>query len=50
MTMLTPAVEVFCSTVFNPISSATRVVTISACLQSLCLFLQRSFGGCDLCK
>lgn len=29
------AVEVYCSTVWNPTSAATRVVTISACLQSL---------------
>jgi hypothetical protein len=28
-------VEVFCSTVWNPTSAATRVVTISACLQSV---------------
>jgi len=35
LTTQNDAVEVYCSTVWNPTSAATRVVTISACLQSL---------------
>jgi IPT/TIG domain len=35
LTTQNDAVEVYCSTVWNPTSAATRVVTVSACLQSL---------------
>ena len=35
LTTQNDAVEVYCSTVWNPTSSATRVVTISACLQNV---------------
>ena len=35
LTTQNDAVETYCSTVYTPTSAATRVVTISACLQSL---------------
>ena len=35
LTTQNDAVETFCSTVWNPTSAATRIVTISACLQSV---------------
>lgn len=35
LTTQTDAVETFCSTVWQPMKAATRIVTISACLQSL---------------